>query len=150
MSTFDPDGFMNSSYEEQNEVNYTPIPDNEYTALLETVKGREFQTKNGPAQVLDCGWHILSEELQTEMDMKKIVVNQSVFLDFTADGRLEFGTNKNVELGRLREALGQNTGKPWSPQDLIGAGPITIKVGHRVDSNDPSKVYNSVKGYAAA
>jgi hypothetical protein len=150
MGTFDPDGFMNSSVEQANEVNYTPIPEAEYTAILETVKAREIQTKNGPAQMLDCGWHILDEELRGKMDMEKIIVNQSLFLDFTPDGRLEFGLNKNVTLGRLREAFGQNTGKPWSPQDLVGSGPITIKVGQRPDKNDPSKIYNSVTGYAAA
>lgn len=149
MSTFDPDGFMQSSYEEANEVNYTPIPDGEYTALLESAKAREFQTKTGPAKVIDCGWHVMDEKLQEEMKMEKIVINQSIFLDFTTDGRLEFNTNKNVPLGRLRDAFGQNTGAPWSPADLQGSGPITIKVGHRVDSNDPSKIYNTVTGYAA-
>ena len=82
--------------------------------------------------------------------MERISVKQSLFLDIDGSGALAFGANKNVKLGKLREALGQNNpGQSWNIQMLAGAGPLRIKVGSRPDKNDSTIIYNDVKATAA-
>ena len=54
-----------------------------------------------------------------------------MFLDMDENGDLELGKGKNVDLGRLREALGQNTGGNWSPSQLVGSS-ATIHVSNRL------------------
>lgn len=45
----------------------------------------------------------------------------SFWLDLTDDGQLATGEGENVNLGRLRAAVGQNVaGQPWSPNMLSG------------------------------
>jgi hypothetical protein len=50
-------------------------------------------------------------------------------LELNEQGKLATGPNKNVSLGRLRDALGQND-PSWTPQKLLGAGPFIGKVSH--------------------
>jgi hypothetical protein len=70
-------------------------------------------------------------------------VSQSLMLDMTESGALAVGTNKNVNLGRLREALGQNvSGRPWSPNMLQGQV-ARISVKHRLWED---KTFAEVKG----
>ncbi len=61
---------------------------------------------------------------------QKLPVRMRINLDLDPNnGSLVVGTNKNVALGKLREALGQN--KPgWSPSALLNAGPFIGKVAH--------------------
>jgi hypothetical protein len=55
---------------------------------------------------------------------------------------------KNVSLGKLREAVGQNKpGKPWSPAHLNGAQ-LDVLVTHRADK-DTGDIYAEVKRVAA-
>ena len=56
------------------------------------------------------------------------------------------GKNKNVQLGKLREALGQNGPGAWSFGMLEGASGI-VRIEHR-EWND--SVFADVKGVAAA
>ena len=48
-------------------------------------------------------------------------LNATIFLDLTPQCYLDMGEGKNVGLGRLREAVGQNTPDPWTFQNLVGA-----------------------------
>jgi len=50
----------------------------------------------------------------------------TLWLDTEADGRLSTGKGKNVTLGQLREALGQNNDPNWTFDKLIGVGPVKI------------------------
>ena len=55
-----------------------------------------------------------------------------------------FGSNKNVKLGRLREALGQNkNGQAWSFGMLKGAGPIKVSI--EPDKKNPEDYSRVVK-----
>lgn len=79
-------------------------------------------------------WEIQDEtgELQKAIS-RKPVITQSIMLDITTEGALDMGKGKNVNLGRLREALGQNKdGQPWQPAMLIG-GMARIYVKHSIN-----------------
>jgi len=142
-STFDPNTFLDGSVEGQFETNYTPYPPKEYTGMIKSVAAREAAGQT----VLDIIWIILDEKLKADMNMDECQVRQGIFLDIEPSGALAFGANKNVDLGRLRAAVGQDDPrKPWAPRMLIGAGPATINVINKPDKNDPAKLYNNVKG----
>lgn len=142
MSTFNPDNFLNTSTTEANDTKYSPVPEGEYPASVKEIKPRS--TTSGKS-ILDVVWSIddSSGTCFAVTGMKDNTVRQSIFLDITDSGGLDVGKGKNVQLGKLREALRQNqAGKAWRPGDLIG-GVAKIKVSHRQDGD---ATYTDVKG----
>ena len=72
--------------------------------------------------------------------MTRFLVYKPVNLDVSDDGGIATGKNKNIELGRVRKAVGQNADGPWNITQLRGAGPVLVKVVHREgDRKDGSK-----------
>lgn len=142
-STFDPEVFMSTEVTESMATKFDPVDEGEFVASVEAFKVRAVKD----AVVLDVLWLILDDALEAKMNMEKIIVRQGVFLDVEHDGRLMTGINKNVRLGRLREALGQNRpGQPWNFRMLKGAGPVKITVTQRAstDPTKPDEIYNDV------
>ena len=78
---------------------------------------------------MNVTWEIDDPALAERLERDRLTSRQSVFLDMGPDKKLETGKNKNIGLGRLREAVGQNTpGQPWAPSMLEGAaGRITVE-----------------------
>lgn len=151
MSVFNPDAFMNEQAAGALSTSFEPIPDGEYKAMIgsdeNAVKART--TSTGRA-VLDVTWELFDPELAAKLGRDKLTVRQSVFLDITPQGGLDRGKGKNVQLGRIRDALNQNDPtKPWSPQQLRGAGPAVVRVTQRA-SEDGQVIYNDVKGVSKA
>lgn len=148
MSQFNPDTFLSTTTTDSNATRYEPIPEGEYKAMIEKVDGRDAKG----ARILDITYLILEQEqLAERLGLRNLVVRQSIFLDVNDDGLLDSGPNKNVKLGKLRDAVGQNKkGQPWSPLMLAGAGPVLIQVSVRPDKEDPEVLYNDVKRVVAA
>jgi hypothetical protein len=132
MSTFDPKTFTSAVYTQRGDTEYSPCPEGEYTAQIVDVSARQINTKDGDERiVLDVKWEVLDESVKQATGRDKTFVRQSVFLDLTNSGHLDFSPGKNVQLSRLREACGQNEdGKPWSIRDLVGSM-CQIMVEHR-------------------
>lgn len=152
MSTFDPDSFLNEAVDGALATTFEPIPEGEYLAVISsgekaiTVR----QTEKG-STILDISWEIQDAELAETLGRTTLSVRQSIFLDMTPNNTLDRGKGKNVTLGRVRAALGQNDpSKPWSFGMLKGAGPAMIKVGQRSNPQDDSIIYNDVKAVTAA
>ena len=134
MSSFDPDAFLNTNVEGQMEAKFTPLPEDDYfDAYVEKLEAKEF--KNGDTgemqKALVVTVAILDQKAKAFMGMEKPTVKHNIFLDFDDSGRLSFGKNKNIQLGALREAVGQNTASAWSFRMLEGAGPFAVKITHR-------------------
>lgn len=151
MSVFNPDTFLQSATTEKMETRRTPIPENEYLATIKDVKLRSAKE----SVILDVTWSILDQGagagLAAKMGLPEATVRQSVFLDIREDGQgLATGPNKNVQLGRIREAIGQNNPGPWMILQLKGAGPAKIMVTNRPDDKDASIVYDDVKAVSKA
>src|SRR5687768_8163557 len=126
-SVFNPDTFMNTSTTDAMETSYTPVPEGEWTGVIKEIKPR--QAKD--AAMLDVVWGVDDEQVIASTGMKSPIVRQTVFLDITESGGLDKGKGKNVQLGKLRDAVNQNqNGKPWQPGMLIGQV-AKIKVVHR-------------------
>lgn len=140
MSTFNHESFLNTETTDSNDTQYTPVPEGEFPACVKDIKART--TSSGKA-VLDVNWKIDDAGVEAATGMKENTVRQSIFLDITENGGLDNGKGKNVQLGKLRDALGQNaSGKAWRPGMLVG-GVARVKVSHRMDGDN---IYTDVKG----
>lgn len=126
-SAFDPDVFLAGEISGSNEVNYTPVPIAEYQAFIGDVGMDSYNDQ----PILVVTYDLLDDALKAQLGMEKVTVQDRLFLDMDDNGQIAFGPNKNVKLGRTREAVGQNDPKKkWSPNMLRGAGPVVIKVDH--------------------
>lgn len=142
---FDPDKFMESVTSEAGSTKFEPIPSGDYTAIIEDVSKPRMA---GERPVMDVIFKLMdvAPDVQAQLGRQAFTVKKGYFLDVTKDGGLDLSKGKNIDLNRLREAVGQNVaGKPWKPLDLKGAGPVKVQVSLRPDKNSPDVIYNDVK-----
>jgi len=137
------DAFMATEIEGELDTEFTPIPEAEYQALIKEIKPGT--TPKGSA-FMEVIWIVDDASVRELLGMDEPTSRQTVWLDFTEAGALEFGKNKNVGLGRLRDALGQNTGAPWKPTDLLGQV-ATVDIKHRL--GDKGGVFAEVRAVRA-
>lgn len=150
MSAFNPEAFEQTVVEGENQTAYIPVPEGDYEAYIEDYEFKSVVVNGEERVTCNISWVIPDEELANSLNMQELKVRQTLWLDLTGDGGIDFGTNKNVQLGRLRQALGLNEpGKPFKWSDLRSAQ-ATISVNTRQDKNDASKVYNDVTKLAPA
>lgn len=128
---FDADTFMSAPTEGEMSTDFTPIPENEYLGLIDKVDVRETSSEKGNFYVMDVTWKVDDEAAREATGLEMPTVRQSIFLDLTGSGGLDTGKGKNVQLGRLREAVGQNGPGPWAPSMLVG-NVATISIKHRM------------------
>lgn len=123
MSTFDPESFMQTQFTGANDTRFQPCPAGEYPAVVEKVTPREWvsQVKGTSGIALDVSWSIDSPQVREALGRDKVNVTQSIFLDTTPAGGLDMGTGKNINLGRLREAVGLNDpSRAFAVGDFVG------------------------------
>ena len=149
MSQFDPDAFMSAPTSEAGSTTFAPVPTGEYTAIIEDVaKPRSA----GERVVMDVTFKMVNVDQKVLDSVGRAVLNvkKGYFLDLTPENRLDMSKGKNIDLNRLREAVGQNVaGKPWTVMDLKGAGPLKVVVSHRTPKDGPSDViYSDIRSVA--
>lgn len=144
MSVFDKEAFLNSTVTGANETRVTPVPEGEYTAYIDDLDLNSGEKDGRQWHSLKIKWFIPDDNLKSLLSLERPTVSDSIFLDME-NGQLAFGPNKNVALGRIRDALGQNDPKKaWSFAMLKGAGPVKIKVGSRPDQRGSGESYPTV------
>lgn len=147
---FDPNQFLDMQTSEALDTKVIPCPVGEYLAVIDKIAAKSGEKDGKPWTILDVVWDIQDEGVKATLSRDKVLVKQGISLDVTDAGSLDFGKGRNVGLGRLREAVGQNTpGRPWSPNMLPGNMGKVI-VGHRPDKNDPSILYAEIKAVTKA
>lgn len=135
MSTFDPNSFMNTTVNSSNDTQYIQVPEGEFQATVDKVEAKVVGQDN-PRPVLNVSWKTSDPQVQNVTGRAENTVRQTIWLDVTESGGLDDGKGKNVGLGKLRDALGQNTpGQPWMPGMLVG-GVAKIKTKHSIDKRD--------------
>jgi hypothetical protein len=159
--TLDAESFLSESIDGELATVREVVPEGDYQAMLEPfediekiLRTNEFTYKAGPnagqpgsITSLDLTMNILDPDLLAKMGREKVTVRAQCTLDFTPQGKLDTGPGKNILLGQIRAAVGQN--KPGhSLRDLSGAGPVLIRVKHRSDKNDSSIKYAEVRTVA--
>lgn len=132
---FDADVFMQTAVTGASSTRVEQPDPGEYTAQVDKLDFDSFQGKKDPTKTynkLSVTWEITDESVKATLGRDKVTVRQDMFLDLTESGSLDMGKGKNVSLGRLREAVGQNDpSRPWSPTMLQGAM-ARVKVEHEV------------------
>ncbi len=140
---FNPEQFLNLTVEDANATELLQVPEGEYTAVSEPVTSDSFKSfdinKGDRAGTkgfaLNVVWLINDEDGRLKEFLGRAPkVTQRINLDIGPDGTLEMGKGRNVYLGQLRDALGQNlAGRPWQMGNL-GNQVAKIQVKHRVDT----------------
>lgn len=148
---FNPDDFLQTSVEGEMSTSIPSVDAGEYQAEIFKTPKPEVKEINGEDRVLwNLSWLVMDDAVKTKTGLEKPTVRQTLWLDVTDAGGLDLGEGKNVGLGKLRDALGQNKkGKAWNPSMLMGAR-ATIKVTHAPNEKDPDNPYANVTAVAAA
>ena len=147
--SFDPNTFLNTTFEEQNDTKAVPVPAGEYLALAEKVDVKTWSSKDGSSSgiKLEIVWDILDDNVKALLGRDSVKVTQQQMLDLTDTGALDMGKGKNIGLGRIREALNLNTpGQPFS-FGMIQGRMAKANVTHRTSGED---IYSEIKKIARA
>jgi hypothetical protein len=140
MSLFDPESFMSAPVEGALDTHSEPIPEGVFAAIIDDLKVREAKGRDGnPVYPLDVIFEITDDTVKTQLGRDKVTCRMSIWLDVTSQGQLDMGKGKNVGLGKLRDAVGQNNpGQLWQMPMLKGAGPVAVRIKHTPNKDDPS------------
>jgi hypothetical protein len=138
---FDADNFMAATVEGELSTEYVNVPENEYQAVAGDAKIREAKG----SVMMDIPWTIDDPSVAEVTGRETNTVRQTIFLDITEQGGLDLAKGKNVQLGKLRQALGQNGPGAWSPS-MISGNVAKVRVSHRMYEGT---TYADIKGVAA-
>lgn len=155
MSPFDPSTFMNETIDApKGDTTIQQCPEGEFRAMIDDFDEnafRNFDAKEGSKSagknftVFQPMFVIQDAAVQAELEREKVSVpHRGIFLDFDSSGALDFSKGKNVDLNRLREAVGQNEAGQWNFSMLKGAGPVMVQVKQIADKDDPEKKFSKV------
>jgi hypothetical protein len=132
--TFNTEEFLQTTTEEVLDDHLDPCPAGEWLAIASAPEVADFEYKKGDRKGetgyrMIIKWDIQDEGAKSLVDRDKVTVTQSILLDLTEDGSgLDMGKGKNIGLGQIRTALGQNeAGAEWSPS-MISGQPAKIQV----------------------
>lgn len=114
-------------------------PEGVYRAQLRPITKdnfHRFQSEKGETYTtFEPLWEILDDTVRAELEREHVYVPQTIFLDFDQMGSLDTSKGKNVDLGRLREAVGQNDVEDWNFM-MLNDAVANVRVKHRKDKND--------------
>jgi hypothetical protein len=155
LANFDPDAFLNFEYESATETKrqLTPAGWHEiYIESFELIRPKQFQNKQTGAMewsspIFKPKCVIEDEGVRTLMGVtdpeRKLYVYPQLYLDVTETGAIDMGPNKNISLGQIRQACGQNNeGVRWRISDLAGSVKFFGNCRHETpDAAKPEAVY---------
>jgi hypothetical protein len=154
MEDFDPSALLETVNEGDLNTNFTPVPEGEYRARIKdgslTVKGIT-STKTGEKYTVAEMYFIIDDQAVIEATgLKEPTVRASVFLTIDPVTKTlvtkDADPNANIDLGRLKEALGFADGKPWKLKDFEGRS-CWVKVKQEADANDITKAFSRITAY---
>lgn len=136
--SFDVDAFMNTTVDAPMSTEMPKTPEGEFRVVIGEINRDSFKTlqvndDKSPtgkreASILSVPMIIRDQPINVKADRETIVHYETFFLDFD-NGKLDTREGKNVNLGKLRDVLGQNV-PGWTPMHLSNAGPFMIAVKH--------------------
>lgn len=148
---FDASNFLNTVFTDANDTKITPCPAGEYAAQIESVEPKSGQIKNGERvgqdwAGLNIKYTITDPGVLALLGRDKVIVSDLVMLDLTPGGGLDMGPQRNIGLGRLREATGLNQpGQPFSPVMFIGKS-VRVSVKHVPGFKNPADLVAEISG----
>lgn len=152
-SAFDPKSFLDVTVTDANSTIRVPVPAREHMSVISAVDIRSGNKDGKDWAFLDVTYDIDDAAVKAELGRDVIKLTQGVSLDFTPNGGLDFSKGRNVNLGRLREAVGLNKpGEPFGFRMLVGK-PVKIVVGHSPSTRpgaQPGDVFENVNAWVKA
>ena len=152
---FDVNAFMNETFDAgQLDTQIIPVPEGEHMAQIGTdekdvnVRTGVSQKNNRAWMMLELNCYLTDPNLAAQLKRENPRVRYSFMLDLNNDGKLDLGPQRNVNLGKLRDAVGQNKPGAWSFAMLRGQ-PIKVKVKQK-KSEDGESTYSEVVGVTRA
>lgn len=130
MAKFNADAFLNQTVEAVLDTKRIPMPEGDHDEL----RVSKIEVKSGTVKEGDNAGNVwarltvrlvnldpnVAEEMKLGADAEP-TVRWEEFLDLTAEGGLDVSEGKNIKLGKLRHALGQNSDESWTINDMKGA-----------------------------
>lgn len=147
---FDPveaENLLNQNMEVM-DTRRTPLPQGETVAQIMEMKfnGGVSNKTGKPWNRLDLKLEITDQEYVSQYpggtEAGKLTTNLGLMIDME-NGQVQTGPNKNIRLGRLRDAAGVN-GKPLS---ALQGQFIRITIGHKPHPTEEGVVLDEVTGY---
>lgn len=145
-SDFNPEAFLASAVVDGELSTQTlNCPEGRYRAQVgDRIDARQVDTKNGVRTIVRVPWMILDDAVKAELERDTVIVTQDLWLDLDENGALDTGKGKNVDLGRVREAVGQNNLPGWTFPSLRGQMAM-VQVAHRSDTTNPERKYAEIR-----
>ena len=140
---------INTTMDSVLDTTVIPHPTGEFTGQIQTDEGAIGLKQDTAASgrkwaMLTCKVKTLDPGGEIEKQMgRPPFVTLSVMLDVTESGQLDSGKGRNVQLGQLREDVGQNKPGPWSFANLAGQT-LRYKVDHEPAKDGSGKIYTRV------
>lgn len=151
-SAFDPGAFEAMSNETLS-TSVMPIPAGEYNAQITDYKFRPGESKKDkkPYLALDITYTIMDDSGSLRQLLgREPKLTKSIFIDQSSTGGLDMTKGKNVQLGRIREACGQNVpGQPWALPMLKGQL-LRLNIVEEPSPDNPDDVFNGIKSFGRA
>ncbi len=155
MTPLDASAFLDQTVDGPLSTSVPAVPEGEYKMMIsgdgdittwfgEATWKDKLTGEDRSSPTLTIPVEILDDTLRQSMKRDKVTSRIKMFLDMTPDKKLDTSEGKNVRLGALRAALGQNEGSGWTFARLKGAGPFIGRVTQRSDQKDPSIKYDEV------
>lgn len=132
---FNAAAFLSTVYEDAFDTKRPLMPEGEWRGFIRAVDVGAGNREETVMLRLSIEFDDDNLKALPEMaDREKIIMNETLFVDVDPKNptQIKFGGGINWQLGQVRAAAGQNNpGRPWSPSNLEGAGPILFKIAHR-------------------
>lgn len=146
--SFDPQSFLDASISTSLDTKVIPVPVGEYAGVIEKIQPRQWTSGDGSksGMALDIFWIVEDEAVKAELGRETVICKQGLMLDTTPQGALDVSKGKNVDLGRLRDALGMNEEGQLFSFNMLPGRAAKINVKHRSAPN--GDLFAEVKGVA--
>lgn len=145
---FDPNAFMNETIDGVLDTKIDPIPEGEYLGQIGTEEksvdlAHGVSPKNQkPWMRLDVQIDLPDPNLKAQLKRERVTARYSIMLDLNeTNGKLDTRPQRNVNLGKLRDAVNQNRPGAWSFAMLKGQQ-LKVKIKHR--KADDGNTYSDV------
>lgn len=153
MSEFNVESFLATDFTGSNATEYVPIPEGVFPAKITNFEGKMTRGKpeenKAPRPYVLVEWEIDDEDVRKETGQDSPKTRQTLWLDLDSTGGLDMGKGKNVQLGRLRDAVGQNDpSRPWQFAMLLDQM-AQVEIKHRMGEGDfEGQIFSEVKNVA--
>ena len=152
---FNPQEFLSKTVGAGMATSIKPCPEGEWIGIISTkvpvvdwfgeAEWKDKQTQQTRTQpTVKIPVEITDERAKALVTRNTLLVTYDAFLDLLPNGHLDTSEDKNVRIGALRLALGQESDPAWTFEKLFGAGPAIFKVYHQKDERRPDDVFAKI------